>query len=871
MSDQNESEFVVTFGALLRLLVATLYRDPTATIRELLSNASTALGTARIDDTLEGDPQIRVWLEAANDAPTYLLIQDNGVGMTESHLHKCLGEVGEGFARLVAIKNKDDPEAMQEIIGKYGIGFLSSFIIADQVTVLTRHAKDKGRHWTSDAIPDEALTDADWKPEKPFGYSIEGAEVPRRGTTVRLRLRDRYVHEWDEAFVRRWVLEHARHFKFSIYWGQTGVDLINEAKAPWYAEANMINDEESLRSSLVESGTHFANAAHALDFIRLHDADIRGVLYISLPSDLRDPPPCHLDIYCKRVFVKHDERELIPPEFRFLCGVVDCFNFELTTGREDLRTNGLNNMRVSEFLGQQVLDHLASLAEQTSTPEAETSEAAEIARLRLQGILSRCHPFLKHALVLRRDNGEFKWGDRYLEALGPFMPFYTGELMPTTVTDYLHRREKSGLGRKIEYVLTEEERIHLQSIDTGESTEFLWLGSPAERQDRGNEEFVRRFATLQEAYLERYAQIIGVPCQSATIGGPPLITPEPGWQDIINFCQNRLDHPEFSLSVKLANLKSELIPGLLLRAPDEGHDQLSNLIKALEREMPDNYKEIPLYQELQKVGLRQPAYLFLNRRNQVLQHIAKQLAEDTPLPLDDLLHPIFHDIVAAAGGRLAESHVAMYQARTYSFVLKSIGAAQEKRIAVRMVEEERDRVAEQLKVEREKIRRAEEELKELNDEVARLRSLQPVQLLKDEAFFIRPMKDKDPFFDYILKKIGEICMRNQLTLIDPNQMSTSGEITTQIIEKLRTARLVVADISPVDNTNVYYEVGFVAGNQPDKLVLIASEEVVENRKIPFDFITTRMIPYPRPADLFEQEFLPKVERMIGEVLRAVKR
>lgn len=832
MDEPTSGDFVVDFTALIELLADFLYRDKSAVIRELLANANDALIARKREFGFDQDePWIRIWLDRSAGQ---MVVQDNGIGMSHGELIDYLSTIAASMTRQRSHRYSGDRAITNLQIGKFGVGFLSSFVVAEKVTVFTRQPGHPGYRWESERIAPETRRKQVGK-----GYTITEDETAQIGTKVVLDLRGAVQGEWTEELIKKFILENARHFFYPIYWGAKGSEKLNDLQAPWYeSEPPEESNLESYRKFLSSYGDMYVVSAS--EIIPLFHPDIRGVLYIPRMATPQDSPG-RVDLYCKRVFVTRDDSDIVLPEFRFVRGIVDCVTFRLSASRESVQKDNHEYRMVQEYIGRRILDYFAALAQRAATSGTDTSQdsSAEDARLRIQTVLDQVHIMIESALVARTAQG-FTWDDRYLTALARFLPFRSSTGGVTTTVEYLQRRVKAGMSQEVLFVDTDEEYLELRQLAEQQDMEFLWLKHDVERP-----------------YLDRYCHILGVPCRparealSAILAELPV---DPAWQQIISYYQFQLSHPEFSLSVHLAEFPSETIGGrLVIGSGPEGRRQILDMLKQMELSQVFP-KDDPMLRELRQVGQKRPFDLYINKNHRVLNQLVKLLDDRPDFPLDFILHPLFHDIAGAAGHPVPESHLTEYQASVYESALEKADIKQRLFVSDNQLKAERHQKAE--------LQAQVDSLRKILEDIQHKPSTHLTTT--NEVLFIRPMEDNQ-FIGFASAQIKAICEQRDLKLVDPSEMSEAGNIPAQIIERLRRSRLVIADISELSRANVYYEVGVVTATHPHKLILIAEKHIIEAGQIAFYFKHERVIGYTTDAPGFA-EFLGKLGQTIDGVL-----
>ena len=352
---------------LLKLMIHSLYSSREVFLRELISNASDAADKLRFvalehPEWLEDDPDCRIRLEVDRDARE-VRISDNGIGMNREEMIENLGTIARsGTARFLEQLTGDKARDAQ-LIGQFGVGFYSSFIVADRVTVETRRAGDPpGQGWLWSSTGEDA-------------YDIEPSEREARGTTVTLHLKED-ADEFLEPFRLRSVIKkYADHIAIPVQLerekddgDEEGADAdpwetVNAAKALWTRPRNDISDDEYRE--------FYHHVAHDFeDPLTWSHNKVEGKLeYSSLlylpqraPFDLYDrESPRGLKLYVRRVFILDNAEQFLPLYLRFIRGVIDSSDLPLNVSRELLQQDERVDS-IRSGLTKRVLDMLEKLA-----------------------------------------------------------------------------------------------------------------------------------------------------------------------------------------------------------------------------------------------------------------------------------------------------------------------------------------------------------------------------------------------------------------------------------------------------------------------------------------------------------------------------
>jgi molecular chaperone HtpG len=352
--------FQAEIKQLLHLMVHSLYSEREIFLRELISNASDANDRLRFEslarpELLASDPDlgIRVTVDAEQ---RLLSVTDNGIGMSREEVVDHLGTIarsgtGQFLQRLTGDQRKD-----AQLIGQFGVGFYSAFIVADEVTVLTRRADapaDQGVSWVSDGQGE---------------YRVAAVERSERGTTVQLKLKadaDEFLRpERLKALIRK----YSDHIAFPVRLadGKQAEEAVNKAKALWARPRSEIKDDE-----YIEFYKHISHDSEA-PLIWSHNRvegkrEYTSLLYVpaAAPFDLWNrESPKGVKLYVQRVFITEQATQFLPLYLRFIRGVVDSSELALNVSRELLQQDeAIGAMRTA--LTRRVLDMLDRLAEDT--------------------------------------------------------------------------------------------------------------------------------------------------------------------------------------------------------------------------------------------------------------------------------------------------------------------------------------------------------------------------------------------------------------------------------------------------------------------------------------------------------------------------
>lgn len=332
-------EFQTEVRQLLKLMIHSLYSNKEIFLRELISNASDACDKLRFealgDDALyEGDQGAEIRIDIDREART-LTIHDKGIGMSRQEVVDNIGTIAKSGTRQFFESLTGDQGKDSRLIGQFGVGFYSAFIVADKVTLVTRRAglgTEHGVRWESDGTGT---------------YSLETVEKASRGTSVTLHLREGEDEFMESYRVRSIVTRYSDHISLPIQMQSQDQDqadeyeTVNKASALWARARRDISDEEYKE--------FYKHVGHDFDepLAWTHNhvegtQEYTTLFYIPkrAPFDLWDRDRRHgIKLYVRRVFIMDDAEQLMPQYLRFVRGVVDSDDLPLNVSREILQHN----------------------------------------------------------------------------------------------------------------------------------------------------------------------------------------------------------------------------------------------------------------------------------------------------------------------------------------------------------------------------------------------------------------------------------------------------------------------------------------------------------------------------------------------------
>jgi len=343
---------------LLKLMIHSLYSNKEIFLRELISNASDAADKLRFEalaapDLLSEDPDLKIRIESDKEQNTITIV-DNGIGMSRDELIEHLGTIARsGTAEFLQQMTGDEKQDAQ-LIGQFGVGFYSSFIVADRVVVESRRAGltvDEGVRWESDGAGE---------------FTVENIAQADRGTAVTLHLKKDETEFAEPMRIETLIRKYSDHIAFPVTLAGSADEaepkVVNAATALWTRSRSELSDEE-YREFYKHLSHDFADPLTWSHNRVEGKREYTSLLYIpeNAPFDLWNrEAPRGLKLYVQRVFIMDDAEQFMPLYLRFVKGVVDSADLPLNVSRELLQQNPeLSTMRGA--LTRRVLDMLGKM------------------------------------------------------------------------------------------------------------------------------------------------------------------------------------------------------------------------------------------------------------------------------------------------------------------------------------------------------------------------------------------------------------------------------------------------------------------------------------------------------------------------------
>lgn len=445
MSQQETHGFQTEVKQLLHLMIHSLYSNKEIFLRELVSNAADAADKLRYlaltnDALYEGDGELRVRISADKEKGT-VTIEDNGVGMTRDGVIEHLGTIAKSgtadfFKNLSGESSKDS-----QLIGQFGVGFYSAFIVAKKVTVRTRAAGHKA---------DEAVL---WESEGEGNFTVDTITKASRGTEITLHLRDEEKEFADDWRLRSIITKYSDHISVPVEMWQEGTPerdgpdgekipategqwkVMNKATALWMRSKADISDEEY--QEFYKHISHDYNDALLWSHNRVEGKqEYTNLLYIpaKAPWDMWNRDRKHgLKLFVQRVFIMDDAEQFMPSYLRFVQGLIDSNDLPLNVSREILQDN-----HVTKAMRTGITKRVLGMLEKLAKDDAEKYQQF----------------WAEFGQVLKEGPAEDFANRERIAGLLRFASTHTGSAAPTVSLDDYISRMKEGQ-TKIYYIVAD--------------------------------------------------------------------------------------------------------------------------------------------------------------------------------------------------------------------------------------------------------------------------------------------------------------------------------------------------------------------------------------------------------------------------------
>ncbi len=338
---------------LLNILIHSLYKDREVFLRELLSNASDALNRLRFEmvtnqNVVDPKEELKIHITVDKEARK-LTIQDTGIGMTREEVIENLGTIAQSGARKFIEATKDQKVDVAQVIGQFGVGFYSVFMVAESVKVTSRSFKPESESVTWYATGDD-------------NYHVGVGDMSERGTKVEIKLKEDAAEFAEEYRIKNIVHKHSDYIGFPIYIGE-GKEPANKQTSLWRTSRQEVT-EEQYKEFYKQTTLDFEDPLLHIHIVTDAPVQLYALLFIPAKMErglfaLRKDDG--LKLYSRNILIDEYNKDLLPEYLRFVQGVVDSEDLPLNVSRETVQSSGLMP-KLKKVLTNQVLKDLETLS-----------------------------------------------------------------------------------------------------------------------------------------------------------------------------------------------------------------------------------------------------------------------------------------------------------------------------------------------------------------------------------------------------------------------------------------------------------------------------------------------------------------------------
>ena len=360
MSENTKFSFKAETNKVLKIITHSLYQQSEVFLRELISNASDALNKARLkkltsDTILDPDLELEIKISIDKTNKT-LTISDSGIGMSKKELMENLGTIAKSGTENFLKALEEGENDSSELIGMFGVGFYSAFLVSDKVEVVTKGISTKSTGWK-------------WSSDGEDSFSIETIDKNERGTEIILYIKDDESEYLEEFRIKQLVKQYSNYVAFPIKLikedEEEEDEILNEQKAIWRQSPDEVTEEEydAFYRYLGQSGTPLAKI-----HVRVESPiQFSAILYIPSfkPQNFgMTNDKWGLTLYNRKVLINEYNKDLLPEWSRFIVGVVDGEDFQLNVSREVLQSTRATRT-IEKYLTKQIIKKLEDIANET--------------------------------------------------------------------------------------------------------------------------------------------------------------------------------------------------------------------------------------------------------------------------------------------------------------------------------------------------------------------------------------------------------------------------------------------------------------------------------------------------------------------------
>ena len=500
---KEEKIFKAETKELLNLMIHSIYTNKEIFLRELISNANDAINKLKFQsltdtDILKGDDKFRIDISVDKDNRT-LTVSDNGIGMTYEEVDDNIGTIAKSGSKLFKEQLEEAKKGEIDIIGQFGVGFYSGFIVADKITLETKSPYSKnGVKWVSSGDGN---------------YEIEEISKQDRGTKITLHLKDgdeynEFLEDWK---IKELVKKYSNYIRYEIYFGN---EVINSTKPIWKKDKKELKDEDY--NEFYKATFHDWNDPLLHINLKVQgNIEYDALLFIpkKLPFDYYTKNfKRGLQLYTKNVYIMEKCEDLIPEYFNFISGLVDCDSLSLNISREILQQNAELQV-ISKNLEKKIISELEKILKNDREKYIEFwKEFGRSIKAGVQDMFGMNKEKLQDLLIfVSSHDDKYTTLKEYVDRMGDNKEILYVPAESVDAAKYLPKMEKlKEQGREVLILTDKIDEFTLMAMRDYSGKEFKSINSSDFKfsDDKEKEEEVKKIADENKELIEKAKEFL---------------------------------------------------------------------------------------------------------------------------------------------------------------------------------------------------------------------------------------------------------------------------------------------------------------------------------------------------------------------------
>ncbi|WP_339123947.1 molecular chaperone HtpG [Fusobacterium nucleatum] len=500
---KEEKIFKAETKELLNLMIHSIYTNKEIFLRELISNANDAIDKLKFKsltdtDILKGDDKFRIDISVDKDNRT-LTVSDNGIGMTYEEVDDNIGTIAKSGSKLFKEQLEEAKKGDIDIIGQFGVGFYSGFIVADKITLETKSPySENGVKWVSSGDGN---------------YEIEEISKQDRGTKITLHLKDgdeynEFLEDWK---IKELVKKYSNYIRYEIYFGN---EVINSTKPIWKKDKKELKDEDY--NEFYKATFHDWNDPLLHINLKVQgNIEYDALLFIpkKLPFDYYTKNfKRGLQLYTKNVYIMEKCEDLIPEYFNFISGLVDCDSLSLNISREILQQNAELQV-ISKNLEKKIISELEKILKNDREKYIEFwKEFGRSIKAGVQDMFGMNKEKLQDLLIfVSSHDDKYTTLKEYVDRMGDNKEILYVPAESVDAAKYLPKMEKlKEQGREVLILTDKIDEFTLMAMRDYSGKEFKSINSSDFKfsDDKEKEEEVKKIADENKELIEKAKEFL---------------------------------------------------------------------------------------------------------------------------------------------------------------------------------------------------------------------------------------------------------------------------------------------------------------------------------------------------------------------------